>query len=140
VDLKIYRIENLYPSLWTFILSNFQSQVMATASAYKSEADYPVDTGKLRRGDIVGVVGNPGRTKKGELSVIPRELVLLAPCLHMLPHLHFGIKVRQSAVDSLNQCSGSGIRCLFNPGIRIRYEHFGSYFRELRNTFLVKNT
>jgi hypothetical protein len=67
---------------------------MATASAYKSEADYPVDTGKLRRGDIVGVVGNPGRTKKGELSVIPRELVLLAPCLHMLPHLHFGIKVR----------------------------------------------
>ena len=67
---------------------------MATASAYKSEADYPVDTGKLRRGDIVGVVGSPGRTKKGELSVIPRELVLLAPCLHMLPHLHFGIKVR----------------------------------------------
>jgi murein DD-endopeptidase MepM/ murein hydrolase activator NlpD len=69
---------------------------MATASAYKSEADYPVDTGKLRRGDIVGVVGNPGRTKKGELSVIPRELVLLAPCLHMLPHLHFGIKVRHT--------------------------------------------
>ena len=84
------------------------SQVMATASAYKSEADYPVDTGKLRRGDIVGVVGNPGRTKKGELSVIPRELVLLAPCLHMLPHLHFGIKVRHRAVDPRNQCCGSG--------------------------------
>ncbi len=82
---------------------------MATASAYKSEADYPVDTGKLRRGDIVGVVGNPGRTKKGELSVIPRELVLLAPCLHMLPHLHFGIKVRHTGgCEPRNQCCGSG--------------------------------
>jgi lysyl-tRNA synthetase class 2 len=81
-----------------FYLSILFYQVMATASAYKSEADYPVDTGKLRRGDIVGVVGNPGRTKKGELSVIPRELVLLAPCLHMLPHLHFGIKVRHSVL------------------------------------------
>jgi murein DD-endopeptidase MepM/ murein hydrolase activator NlpD len=88
---------------------------MATASAYKSEADYPVDTGKLRRGDIVGVVGNPGRTKKGELSVIPRELVLLAPCLHMLPHLHFGIKVRHrglwipgiSVVDPDSYLTGS---------------------------------
>jgi len=38
-------------------------QVMATANAYKSEADFVVDTGKLRRGDIVGVTGNPGRTK-----------------------------------------------------------------------------
>jgi len=71
-------------------------QVMATANAYKSEADFVVDTGKLRRGDIVGVTGNPGRTKKGELSIIPKELKLLAPCLHMLPHLHFGIKDKET--------------------------------------------
>jgi len=71
-------------------------QVMATANAYKSEDEFAVDTGKLRRGDIVGVVGNPGRTKKGELSIIPSELVLLAPCLHMLPHLHYGIKDKET--------------------------------------------
>ena len=47
---------------------------MATANAYKSETDFAVDTGKLRRGDIVGVTGNPGRTKKGELSIIPKEV------------------------------------------------------------------
>ena len=46
---------------------------MATASAYLSEDRFATDTGKLRRGDIVGVIGNPGRTKKGELSVIPKE-------------------------------------------------------------------
>jgi len=71
-------------------------QVMATANAYKSEEQYAVDTAKLRRGDIVGIVGNPGRTKKGELSIIPSELVLLAPCLHMLPHLHYGIKDKET--------------------------------------------
>lgn len=47
---------------------------------------------KLRRGDIIGVRGNPGKTKKGELSIIPVEMTLLSPCLHMLPHLHFGLK------------------------------------------------
>jgi len=71
-------------------------QVMATANAYKSEDAFAVDTAKLRRGDILGVVGNPGRTKKGELSVIPQELVLLAPCLHMLPHLHYGVKDKET--------------------------------------------
>ena len=71
-------------------------QIMATASAYKSEEQFGIDTAKLRRGDIVGVVGNPGRTKKGELSIIPSEIVLLAPCLHMLPHLHYGIKDKET--------------------------------------------
>jgi lysyl-tRNA synthetase class 2 len=36
-------------------------QVMATAAAYKSEAEFLTDTAKLRRGDILGAVGSPGR-------------------------------------------------------------------------------
>lgn len=52
---------------------------------------------KLRRGDIVGVRGNPGKTKKGELSIVPVEMTLLSPCLHMLPHLHFGLKDKVQA-------------------------------------------
>merc|ERR1712037_583961 len=71
-------------------------QIMATAAAYNSEVAFVTDTGKLRRGDILGVVGNPGRTKKGELSVIPTKVELLAPCLHMLPHLHYGIKDKET--------------------------------------------
>ena len=37
-----------------------------------------------------------GKTKKGELSIIPEEMILLSPCLHQLPTLHFGLvnKVR----------------------------------------------
>jgi lysyl-tRNA synthetase, class II len=39
----------------------------------------------LRRGDIIGVRGFPTRSKTGELSIIPKEIKLLSPCLHMLP-------------------------------------------------------
>lgn len=47
---------------------------------------------RVRRGDIVGVTGHPGKTKKGELSIVPTEMIVLSPCLHMLPHLHYGLK------------------------------------------------
>lgn len=71
-------------------------QVMATAKMYESEEKFTDDLAKIRRGDIVGVVGYPSKTKKGELSIIPHTLKLLSPCLHMLPHLHFGLKDKET--------------------------------------------
>uniref|UniRef100_A0A8C8GMH6 Lysine--tRNA ligase n=1 Tax=Oncorhynchus tshawytscha TaxID=74940 RepID=A0A8C8GMH6_ONCTS len=71
-------------------------QVMATNRSYKSEEEFVRINNKLRRGDIIGVRGNPGKTKKGELSIIPIEMTLLSPCLHMLPHLHFGLKDKET--------------------------------------------
>ncbi|XP_032529808.2 lysine--tRNA ligase isoform X2 [Danaus plexippus] len=71
-------------------------QVMANAKMYESEEKFITDTDKLRRGDIIGIVGHPGKTKKGELSVIPKTIKLLSPCLHMLPHLHFGLKDKET--------------------------------------------
>ena len=51
----------------------------------------------LRRGDIIGVVGYPGRTAprnrpEGELSIFAREITLLTPCLHQIPSEHYGFK------------------------------------------------
>ncbi|EEB13620.1 predicted protein [Pediculus humanus corporis] len=71
-------------------------QIMANAKYYVSEELFSEDTSKLGRGDIVGVKGHPGKTKKGELSVIPKEITLLTPCLHMLPHLHYGLKDKET--------------------------------------------
>ncbi|XP_077144693.1 lysine--tRNA ligase isoform X1 [Ranitomeya variabilis] len=71
-------------------------QVMANSRFYKSEEEFIAVNNKLRRGDIIGVKGNPGKTKKGELSIIPQEMTLLSPCLHMLPHLHFGLKDKET--------------------------------------------
>jgi lysyl-tRNA synthetase class 2 len=51
----------------------------------------------LQRGDIIGIVGYPGRTAPkgrdvGELSIFAREVILLTPCLHLLPTAHYGFK------------------------------------------------
>lgn len=51
----------------------------------------------LRRGDIIGIVGFPGRTNpknraEGELSIFAKEIILLTPCLHQLPGEHYGFK------------------------------------------------
>jgi len=39
----------------------------------------------LKAGDIVGVTGYPGKSRNGQLSVFPTNMILLSPCLHMLP-------------------------------------------------------
>ncbi|KAJ3298879.1 Lysine--tRNA ligase [Rhizoclosmatium sp. JEL0117] len=52
--------------------------------------------GILRRGDIVGITGFPGKSKKGELSIFPRDVTLLSPCLRMLPKSNFGFKDQES--------------------------------------------
>lgn len=49
-------------------------QVMANAKLYKSEPDFETDTAKIRRGDIIGINGFPAKTKKGELSIVPKEV------------------------------------------------------------------
>lgn len=79
-------------------------QVMANASYYSSEEAFAKVNAKLRRGDILGCIGHPGKTKKGELSIVPVEMVLLAPCLHMLPHLHFGLKDKVGFLLFLELC------------------------------------
>ncbi|XP_074647019.1 lysine--tRNA ligase-like isoform X2 [Tubulanus polymorphus] len=71
-------------------------QVMANARAYKSVDEFLFISDRLRRGDIIGCIGCPGKTKKGELSIIPKEMVLLSPCLHQLPHLHYGLKDKET--------------------------------------------
>lgn len=72
-------------------------QIMANAKLYNSEEEFSKDVDKIGRGDIVGVQGCPGKTKKGELSIIPKRIILLSPCLHMIPHLHYGLKDKVSA-------------------------------------------
>lgn len=49
-------------------------QVMANAREYINEDEFATDNGKIRRGDIIGVEGRPGKTKKGELSIIPKKV------------------------------------------------------------------
>lgn len=96
-------------------------QVMATAKQYEKETDFEEDTDKLKRGDIIGVRGVPTRTKKGELSIIPLKLTLLSPCLHMLPHLHYGLKDKETRFRQryLDLILNSNVRKIFQTRAKI---------------------
>lgn len=50
----------------------------------------------VKRGDIVGLTGFPGKSKRGELSIFPRKLEVLAPCLHMPPGERTGLKDQET--------------------------------------------
>ncbi|KAL7664314.1 Lysine--tRNA ligase [[Candida] zeylanoides] len=76
-------------------------QVLAQAQDAASEEAYERMHQYLRRGDIVGVSGYPGRTSpakggEGEVSVFATEVELLTPCLHMLPTEHYGFKDQEA--------------------------------------------
>ena len=71
-------------------------QVMSNASGAADEAAYEWVRDNVRRGDIVGIEGKPGRTKKGELSIFPTRMTILSPCLHMMPKSHFGLKDQET--------------------------------------------
>ncbi|KAL8149470.1 hypothetical protein AgCh_006470 [Apium graveolens] len=62
-------------------------QLMTDASRISdlSESEFAKFHGGVKRGDIVGVVGFPGKSKRGELSMFPKSFVVLSHCLHMMP-------------------------------------------------------
>ena len=74
-------------------------KVQVACQAQNASGDVPFEAQheQLRRGDIIGIVGFPGRTSPknrddGELSIFAREVVLLAPCLHQIPSEHYGFR------------------------------------------------
>jgi lysyl-tRNA synthetase class 2 len=71
-------------------------KLQVVADARNAPKDFEDVHPKLRRGDIIGVKGHPGKTKKGELSIFPSSVILLSPCLRQLPHLHFGLKDKET--------------------------------------------
>ncbi|CAI5758311.1 unnamed protein product [Candida verbasci] len=76
-------------------------QIMSQAQDAPSIEEFEKEHEILKRGDIIGVVGYPGRTApakggEGELSVFSKTIQLLTPCLHMLPTEHYGFKDQEA--------------------------------------------
>lgn len=72
-------------------------QVMCQDQKVSSSIPFEAQHEHLRRGDIIGVIGYPGRTAPktrddGELSIFAKEVILLTPCLHQIPSEHYGFK------------------------------------------------
>lgn len=78
-----------------------QIQIMCQIQDCKEGEDFIAMHDLIKRGDIVGVRGTPGRTSPkgregGELSVFCNEIILLSPSLHMLPKAQSGLKNQET--------------------------------------------
>jgi lysyl-tRNA synthetase class 2 len=91
-------------------------QVMCQADLANSADDVPFEAQHehLRRGDIIGIVGYPGRTapknkiekgEEGELSIFATEVILLTPCLHQLPDEYYGFKDQEQVSLKSFKCN-----------------------------------
>ncbi|KAL4183892.1 hypothetical protein AMTRI_Chr11g157350 [Amborella trichopoda] len=68
-------------------------QVMADArhaNVKEAEFDFAKFHSGVKRGDIVGIIGFPGKSQRGELSIFPRSFEVLSSCLHMMPRQKAG--------------------------------------------------
>ncbi|SPO04942.1 probable lysine-tRNA ligase [Cephalotrichum gorgonifer] len=103
VGARIFRKRSAGSKLFFYDVKNegVKIQVMCQAQEVTGSVPFEAQHEHLRRGDIIGIVGFPGRTspkgklakgEEGELSIFATEIVLLTPCLHALPDEHYGFK------------------------------------------------
>eukprot|EP01128_Nolandella_sp_AFSM9_P012992 TRINITY_DN985_c0_g1_i1.p1 TRINITY_DN985_c0_g1~~TRINITY_DN985_c0_g1_i1.p1 ORF type:complete len:807 (-),score=275.46 TRINITY_DN985_c0_g1_i1:96-2495(-) len=71
---------------YTLAGPNAEVQILANFKFYEDAKMFKIINEFLRRGDVIGVVGVASRSNTGELSIVPTEIKLLSPCLHMMPH------------------------------------------------------
>lgn len=104
VGVRIYNIRTSGENLrfYEVAVNGAEIQIMAQNLESTSATPFAEQHDILRRGDIIGVTGYPGRTSPkrednpGELSIFAQEVTLLAPCLHQIPSEHYGFKDQES--------------------------------------------
>ena len=103
--------------------SEFRVQVKAIKNNY--EDNFHEDVLKLARGDVIGITdGHPSKTKAGELSIVPKKIHLLSPCLKTLPTTNItemSYKYRRRHVD-----------LMLNPQSRAIYYARAKVIRSIR--------
>jgi len=88
---------------YTFVSNQKELQIMANCSIWnnieiidgkptdESLSAFKALHGSISRGDIIGVEGFIGKSKKGELSIFAKDITVLASCVRTLPK-HSGLK------------------------------------------------
>lgn len=88
-------------------------QVMATAQNYEGNLEQVHHS--IRRGDIIGVIGVPGRSKTGELSIRPKKIEFLSYCMHMLPTTH---EIEKHALTKDTRYRHRYLDLIMNPHVK----------------------
>lgn len=72
------------------------AKVQIMADQGMAKYDFVRVHANIKRGDIVGVSGFAGKSKRGELSIFPHTVILLSPCLRMLPSKRTGLQDKET--------------------------------------------
>lgn len=72
-------------------------KIQIMCQAQEASGSFEAQHERIQRGDIIGVIGYPGRTAprnrpEGELSIFATEVIRLTPCLRQIPAEHYGLK------------------------------------------------
>eukprot|EP00927_Polykrikos_kofoidii_P064908 TRINITY_DN60715_c0_g1_i1.p1 TRINITY_DN60715_c0_g1~~TRINITY_DN60715_c0_g1_i1.p1 ORF type:complete len:713 (+),score=112.22 TRINITY_DN60715_c0_g1_i1:111-2141(+) len=93
--IKAKRISGAKLRFYKLAADGQQIQLMCSAGDHEGD-DFAEVHDRLQRGDIIGVRGVVGRSNRGELSIFPKEVKILSPCLHMLPKDYSGLKDQET--------------------------------------------
>ncbi|KAG2455091.1 hypothetical protein HYH02_000911 [Chlamydomonas schloesseri] len=121
---RIYSKRSSGSKLVFYDLKGDGAKIQIMADARNSDLDaegYAQVHNECKRGDIVGVEGFPGKSKKGELSIFPKKFQVLSPCLHMPPSAHFGLKDQETRYRQryLDLIANGDVRSIFYTRAKI---------------------
>eukprot|EP01025_Chloroclados_australasicus_P010885 TRINITY_DN1460_c0_g1_i1.p1 TRINITY_DN1460_c0_g1~~TRINITY_DN1460_c0_g1_i1.p1 ORF type:complete len:506 (+),score=92.44 TRINITY_DN1460_c0_g1_i1:191-1708(+) len=97
-------------------------QVMCDAKHFDGSLDeFVMLNNRVKRGDIVGLEGFPGKSKMGELSIFPHKLTVLSPCLRMPPSQKTGLKDQETRYRQryLDLMMNNEVRTIFTQKAQI---------------------
>lgn len=86
---------------------------------------------KVDTGDIIGIKGNPTKTKTGEISILVKELNILTKSILPLPDKHSGLK------DEDEKLRKRYLDIIMNPDVKDIFIKKQRYYATMRN-FLIK--
>ena len=153
IGCRVYNIRTSGENLrfYEVAVDGAEIQIMAQSQEVTGDVAFLDQHDHLRRGDIIGVKGYPGRTSPkradnpGELSIFAQEVTLLAPCLHQIPSEHYGFKdqeerYRNRHLDLIMNKSTVDIFKTRARIVRFVRNYFDSNgFYELETPILLKN-
>jgi len=106
-------------------------QVLGNVGFYKNKEQFPTFIDIIKKGDIIGVVGFPCRSKTGELSIIPHEIKILSPCLHMLS--------LKKLEDKETRYRKRYLDLIINDNVRQIFKTRSTIIQEIRNYFVERD-
>ena len=87
---------------------------------------------KVDAGDIIGVKGNPVKTKTGEISILVQELIILTKSILPLPDKHAGLKNEEERLRKRY------LDVIMNPEVKEMFIKKQKFWASMRNFLIQK--